>query len=111
MKYLLSTVFCFLFSNLFFTQNNSALQVEASFEKLPSIINNCDGLKEVLPDNWVLKVENNNVEDYVKIFNEIEKYDTNELKRIAYNFVQEKFSMESMQQKYEKIYLEKINEK
>lgn len=32
MKYLLSIVFCFLFSNLFFTQNNSASQVEASFE-------------------------------------------------------------------------------
>ena len=78
---------------------------------MPLIINNCNGLKELLPDNWVLKVENNNVEDYVKIFNEIENYNRNALQQEAYNFVQEKFSMESMQQKYEKIYLEKINEK
>lgn len=107
-RYLSSFDFLFMPSNF---EGLPLMSVEASFEKLPSIINNCDGLREVLPDNWVLKVENNNVEDYVKIFNEIEKYDTNELKRIAYNFVQEKFSLESMQQNYEKIYLEKINEK
>lgn len=107
-RYLSSFDFLFMPSNF---EGLSIMAIEASYEKLPVIINSCKGLNEIFPDDWVLKVENNNVEDYVKIFKEIENYDRNALQQIANDFVKEKFSIEVMQQNYEKIYLEKINEK
>lgn len=96
------------FDYLFMPSNFEGLglmAVEASMHKLPSIINNCTGLNEVFPEEWILKVNNNNVDHYVKILDNLDEIDRNTLGEIAYSFVHNQFSIQSMQEKYEEIYL------
>ena len=82
----------------------SILSIEASFEKLPVIINNCMGLKDTLPEMWPLKVENNNIEEYKRIFFQVlPESDESSLGDISYTYVSEKFSIKEMQTKYEKL--------
>ena len=49
----------------------SIVAIEASMSGLPNIINDCPGLGETLPEDWPLKVANNNVDAYLNIFNVI----------------------------------------
>lgn len=107
-SYLSSFDFLFMPSNF---EGLSILAIESCIQKLPAIINNCRGLSEIFPENWKLKVNDNNVEEYVKIFKEIDNYDIETLKNEAYKFAYERFTIEIMQKKYETIYLEKLNEK
>lgn len=86
----------------------SLTAIEASMSRTPSIINYCKGLKEVFPMNWLLKVENNSVDEFVKIFeNQLPVINRDILAEIAYRYAHEHFSIEQMQQQYEKLYYEK----
>ncbi len=101
-QYLSAFDFIFMPSNF---EGLGLVSVEASFQKVPVIINNCPGLNETLPLDWPLKVENNSVDGYLNIFNNIiPNLDKTELGKVAYNFVKDRFSIKTMQNKYEKIY-------
>ena len=83
----------------------SIVAIEASMSALPNIINDCPGLGETLPDDWPLKVENNNVDAYLNIFNVILPSMSREVlgaKAMAY--AEDNFSLISMQRNYEKAY-------
>ncbi|MGY6648823.1 glycosyltransferase family 4 protein [Wenyingzhuangia sp. IMCC45574] len=85
------------------------LSVEASMNGVPTIINNCIGLNETLPVNWELKVDNNSVKAYSRIFaSTLIEMNREKLIEEAYDFVVEKFSVEKMQIEYEKIYNKKV---
>lgn len=95
------------FDYLFMPSNFEGLgliSIEASFAKVPAIINSCNSLNETLPDNWPLKVDNNNLEQYLELFSKIDGFDRISLGDEAYKYVKEKFSMEVMQSAYENIY-------
>jgi len=83
----------------------SILSIEASFAKLPVIINNCSGLKDTLPETWPLKVENNSIDDYKRIFQQVlPMTDRTCLAQVSYDYVSEHFSIKKMQAEYEKLY-------
>ncbi|NPE11210.1 MULTISPECIES: glycosyltransferase [Bacteroidales] len=97
------------FDYLFMPSNHEGLAlmpIEASLAHTPSIINKCPGLKDTLPDYWPLKVENNNVDDFIKLILALEH--NNHYKKyadMAYAFAKENFSIEKMQHDYENIYM------
>ena len=95
------------FDYLFMPSNHEGLAlmpIEASLAKVPSIINSCPGLKDTLPIDWPLSVQNNSVEQFVKIFNDLDKYDSKALGEAAYSFAKHNFAIEIMQSKYEQVY-------
>lgn len=105
-SYLNSFDYLFMPSNF---EGLGLMSIEASLAKTPSIINNCIALNETLPQDWPLKVINNNINGYIKIFKEdIFKLDYNILQENAYKYAREKFSLETMQNKYEKLYSNKV---
>ena len=77
----------------------------SKFSTTPTIINNCPGLKDTLPEKWPLKVNNNNVTDFVQLILSLENtthYE--EYVNIAYEYAKTNFSIEKMQYEYEQIY-------
>lgn len=81
------------------------LSVEASLAGTPTIINNCPGLRETLAEDWPLKVENNDVEAYVKLFKSvIPSADRAHLGACARQYALAHFSMRAMQLHYEQRY-------
>ncbi|GHT87874.1 glycosyl transferase [Bacteroidia bacterium] len=102
-RYLASFDYLFMPSNF---EGLALLPIEAGMSKTPPIINSCLGLDETLPQNWLLKVQNNSVEQYVHIFKEVlPMINYDKLANEAYNYAKENFTMEKMQQQYEAIYL------
>lgn len=96
------------FDFLFMPSNHEGLgliSVEASLARTPVIVNWCAGVDETLPEVWPLKVMNNNVEDFVDLFqNRLQSMDYQELVDMAYKYVIDHFSLERMRKEYEKIY-------
>lgn len=85
----------------------SIMSIEASMAALPVIINNCAGLRDTLPPDWLLKVENNDLAAYDRIFDSvIPAADARALGQEAQRFVLENFGIERMQGEYERLYLE-----
>lgn len=82
----------------------SMLSIESSFAKLPIIINSVEGLVDTVPKSWPLKVINNNVQDYLRIFHNLGKYNHDSLADDAYQFVTERFGIKQMQTKYLDLY-------
>ena len=72
--------------------------------KVPVIANRCPGIRETLPDDWPLFVDNNNVDDFCKIFMNLNAYNREKLSELAYNFVSNRFSIYRMQLGYEQVY-------
>lgn len=103
-SYLSSFDYLFMPSNF---EGLGLLSIESSFSKTPTIINKCPGLCETLPDDWILSVENNSVEDYINIFRTIDNFDRNSLGEKAYEYVSKHFSIEKMQFEYESLYSKK----
>lgn len=84
----------------------SIMSIEASMAALPVIINNCAGLRDTLPPDWLLKVENNDLAAYDRIFDSvIPAADARALGHEAQRFVLENFGIERMQGEYERLYL------
>lgn len=96
------------FDFLFMPSNHEGLgliSVEASLARTPVIVNWCAGVDETLPKDWPLKVMNNNVEDFVDLFqNRLLSIDYQELVDMAYKYVIDHFSLERMRREYETIY-------
>lgn len=81
------------------------MSVEASMAGLPVVCSDCKGLCETVPPNWKLVAHGNNHEEYMNIFrNIIPQTDREELRRIAKEFVRERFSLKRMQTGYEDFY-------
>lgn len=93
----------------------SILSIESSMEGVPVVANNCPGLSDTLPEQWLLKVENNDHNSYERLFREvIPTTDMAALGQQARRFAEEKFSIRQMQTAYENIYrrhLESTKEK
>ena len=83
----------------------SIVAIEASMSGLPNIINDCPGLGETLPEDWPLKVENNNVDAYLNIFNvTLPSISREVLGAKAMAYAEDNFSLVSMQRNYDKVY-------
>lgn len=81
------------------------ISVEASLTRTPIIVNWCAGVNETLPEDWPLKVMDNNVADYIDLYkNKLLSFDYKELADKAYKYAQEHFSLEKMQKEYEILY-------
>lgn len=101
-SFLSSFDFLFMPSNF---EGLALMPIEASLAGVPTIINSCPGLSETLPKDWPLKVNNNDIEEFMAIFNHLGSYDRKKLGSIAYNYAKENFSIEKMQKEYEKFYM------
>lgn len=85
----------------------SILAMEAGIQRLPLIINDCAGLKDILPEDWPLKVHDNNLAQYLHLFRDVLPHaDRKVLGDKAFLYVDQHYSLQRMQQQYEKIYLQ-----
>ena len=83
----------------------SMLSMEASLNRLPVIANACPGLADTLPADWALLAHNNSIDDYRHIFNELlPTADHAALAQRAYDFAKDRFSVRTMQERYEARY-------
>ena len=82
----------------------SMLSMEASLNRLPVIANACPGLADTLPADWSLLAHGNNIDDYRHIFNLLPTADRDALTQQAYAFAKERFSVRTMQERYEAWY-------
>ena len=83
----------------------SMLSMEASLNRLPVIANACPGLADTLPADWSLLAHGNSLNDYRRIFNELlPTADHDALTQRAYDFAKDRFSVRTMQERYEAWY-------
>ena len=83
----------------------SMLSMEASLNRLPVIANACPGLADTLPADWALLAHGNSLNDYRHIFNELlPTADHDALTQRAYDFAKDRFSVRTMQERYEARY-------
>ena len=82
----------------------SMLSMEASLNRLPVIANACPGLADTLPADWSLLAHGNNIYDYRRIFNLLPTANRDALTQQAYAFAKERFSVRTMQERYEAWY-------
>ena len=82
----------------------SMLSMEASLNRLPVIANACPGLADTLLAHWSLLAHGNNIDDYRRIFNLLPTADRDALTQQAYAFAKERFSVRTMQERYEAWY-------
>jgi glycosyltransferase involved in cell wall biosynthesis len=88
----------------------SILSIEAAMCRLPNIINACEGLADTLPEDWPLKVQDNNLNAYKWLFdNVLPSIDVVALGLCAAGYAKQYFSIQQMQQAYEQIYLNPTN--
>ena len=59
---------------------------------------------DTVPNAWPLKVKDNNVDDFVEVFNNIKNLDRKVLAESAYQFVSDRFGIEQMQNQYIEYY-------
>ena len=82
----------------------SMLSMEASLNRLPVIANACPGLADTLPADWALLAHNNSLNDYRRIFELLPTADHDALTQRAYAFAKDRFSVRTMQERYEARY-------
>ena len=83
----------------------SMLSMEASLNRLPVIANACHGLADTLPADWALLAHDNSIDDYRRIFNNLlPTADHDALTQQAYDFAKDRFSVRTMQERYEARY-------
>ncbi len=82
----------------------SMLSMEASLNRLPVIANACPGLADTLPADWALLAHNNSIDDYRHIFELLPTADHDALTQRAYAFAKDRFSVRTMQERYEARY-------
>ena len=82
----------------------SMLSMEASLNRLPVIANACPGLADTLPADWPLLAHGNNLNDYRHIFDLLPTADHDALTQRAYDFAKDRFSVRTMQERYEARY-------
>ena len=99
--YMLSFDYLFMPSEF---EGLSMLSMEASLNRLPVIANACPGLADTLPADWSLLAHGNNIDDYRRIFNLLPTANRDALTQQAYAFAKERFSVRTMQERYEAWY-------
>ena len=63
------------------------MPIEASLAYTPTIINNCPGLKDTLPEDWPLSVNNNSIPDFIELISKkLNKQNYGELAKNAHRF-------------------------
>lgn len=83
----------------------SILAIEASMNGAPLLINHCAGLTDTLPPDWPLAVDNNDLEQWLRLFTEVLPHcDRTALVQQAHSYAMQHFSIEKMQREYEKRY-------
>ena len=82
----------------------SMLSMEASLNRLPVIANACPGLADTLPADWSLLAHDNSINDYRRIFDLLPTADHDALTQRAYDFAKDRFSVRTMQERYEARY-------
>ena len=82
----------------------SMLSMEASLNRLPVIANACPGLADTLPADWALLAHNNSLNDYRRIFDLLPTADHDALTQRAHDFAKDRFSVRTMQERYEARY-------
>lgn len=83
----------------------SIMAIEAGMESLPVIANDCPGLRDTLPPDWPLKVKNNSIDEYRKLFGEIIPHtDARQAGATQHSFAAEHFGLKQMQQRYIDVY-------
>ncbi|MBF6598619.1 MAG: glycosyltransferase family 4 protein [Fermentimonas sp.] len=97
------------FDYLFFPSHFEGLaltSIEASFSGVPVIASFAPGLEETLPEKWPLKFHLNNDKELYDIFDKINSnsLDKEAIKKMAYDYVNERFSLEKMINSYNKLY-------
>lgn len=98
------------FDFLFMPSNHEGLAlmpIEASLAHTPTIINSCPGLKDTLPDDWELSVNDNSIKDFIELISNIQEFDYSYLCDKSYNYAKKHFSIEKMQYEYERLYEQK----
>lgn len=85
----------------------SILSIEASLNGLPVLINRCPGLVDTLPEDWPLAVDENNLNDWRTLLNQLPTIDRTSIISKANTFATEHFSIEQMQKAYTTVYLRK----
>lgn len=78
--------------------------IEAAFAGTPTIINEVPGLAEIFPEDWPLKVRNNNIDEYKAIFDSLHYRNYSALCAKCKSGVEDKFTLGRMQIEYEKLY-------
>lgn len=80
--------------------------IEASLAGTPAVVNWCAGVDETLPEDWPLRVKDNDVEAFLRLFREVlPKADYESLQKKARQFALQHFSIKEMQRAYEELYL------
>lgn len=99
--------FDFLFMPSHF-EGLTLISIEASFAGVPVIASFAPGLDETLPENWPLKFHLERKEELYLIFGKIKEhlYNMQELREIAFDYVNIKFSINKMIQSYAHLYTE-----
>ena len=82
----------------------SMLSMEASLNRLPVIANACPGLADTLPADWALLAHDNSIDAYRRIFDLLPTADHDALAQQAYDFAKDRFSVRTMQERYEAWY-------
>lgn len=83
----------------------NSLSIESSINKVPVIINDIDGLNETLPQDYPLKVKNNAVDEYLKLFTDLIPTIQREcLINCVYQYACQNFDIQRMQKQYEDVY-------
>lgn len=83
----------------------SILAIEASMNGLPLMVNRCTGLIDTLPPEWPFAVADNDMGQWMKLFKEVlPNADRQACADRAKEYVHEHFSIERMQEEYNKIY-------
>lgn len=100
--YLASFDYLFMPSNY---EGLALMPIEASLAHTPTIINRCPGLKDTLPDNWKLAVDDNSITNFIDLIsNKLNLYPYSELTEEVYKFASKHFLLTKMQQEYEIFY-------
>jgi len=84
------------------------ISIEASFLKVPVIAAVAKGLSETLPPDWPLQFNLENEKELLSIIEKIKNkgYDLLSIKKQAYNFATDKFSLRRMVDEYSQLYIE-----
>lgn len=81
------------------------MPIEASLAHTPTIINRSPGLKDTMPKNWELGVDDNSIDDYINLFGKLpNSEDYKKLADKAYQYALLNFSIRKMQIEYESLY-------
>ena len=84
----------------------SIISIEASMASLPNIINDAPGLGETMPPDWCLKVQDNELDAYLRLFKEvIPAADVTHLRLQCKEYAMANFGVKTMQLQYERKYL------